>query len=128
MHVRVLAAIAAAASAIMVTTPPAAAEDRPGIIRLNEFDRNCPRNYVCMFEEPYFAGGGFGVLDGLSLNDFGGIYFDDQMSSWINATRSPYCWFSQDNFAGIAYVMRGRSAVSLMRPGRDNTSSSLALC
>ncbi|WP_435271484.1 peptidase inhibitor family I36 protein [Streptomyces sp. 1222.5] len=128
MHIRALLAIAVTVSAGMMATTPAVANGRPPVISLNEFDRQCPAEYVCMFQEPYFSGGGIGVLEGYSLNDFGSVYFDDQMSSWINNTGTHYCWFSQSNFGGIAYVMRRHRAVSLMRPGRDNTGSSVAQC
>ena len=127
-RVRALVAIATTACAIAVTTPPAHAFGRPAVIRLNEYQRKCPYDYLCMYEEPYFDGGGFGVLEGFALNDFDGVYFKDEMSSWVNRTDTRYCWFQSDNYLGIGYIMRRGTAVSLMRPGRDNTASSLAQC
>ncbi|MER6076577.1 peptidase inhibitor family I36 protein [Streptomyces sp. NPDC001817] len=124
---RTLVAVAVAASAVtMMVVSPARAQVEP-VLRLGPGDA-CPSNYVCFFERANFAEGGYAVAAGYSINDFQAIYFNDEMSSWVNNTNLYYCWYQHPNYVGIAYVMRPNSFVREEPESRDHTAASAAPC
>ncbi|WP_435260560.1 peptidase inhibitor family I36 protein [Streptomyces sp. 1222.5] len=132
-HLRSFAVLAATLPTLIIATPADALPSH-GII-LEKFPlvplqgfANCPSGYICMYRDINFGGGGYGVREGRDLNDFRGIDFNDQMTSWVNATNSNYCWYPDINWSGpVRFMLRGTSAnVDL---NRDNDiASSLENC
>ncbi|MFE0012329.1 peptidase inhibitor family I36 protein [Streptomyces erythrochromogenes] len=106
--------------------PPAAATDlplgAPGLVRLLDVGP-CPSGYLCMYRDGGLQGGGYGVREGRDLNDFRGIDFNDEMSSWANATASRYCWHSDINFSGASRDMQVGVASNVSAADNDLASS-----
>ncbi|MFF1628373.1 peptidase inhibitor family I36 protein [Streptomyces sp. NPDC058272] len=100
----------------------------PTVLQLALGDSTCPANYICIYEDVGYDGGGYGVHSGNELNDFRGIGFNDQMSSWINSTGQRYCWYPDINFSGIGQAMNDGYANSAVLPEHNDLASSLERC
>ncbi len=89
---------------------------------------NCPSDYVCVYRDTEFRGGGYGIRHNFDLNDFRGIEFNDEMSSWINSTAVRYCWHPDINFSGGSRVMGGNTAMAVVTPIENDAASALSDC
>ncbi|MFF3160157.1 peptidase inhibitor family I36 protein [Streptomyces sp. NPDC057910] len=121
-----IATIAAASAVSMMTASPVAAQG-PSVLRLAPGD-GCPDDYVCLFGGPSFSEGGYAVHSRSAVNDFQALYFNDEMTSWINATRYYYCWYQHAEYIGVGFVMSPHSALSEEPASRNNTAASLQEC
>lgn len=109
----------------VVSAVPAGAvgPHRPGWPQHERWGRNCPGGYVCLFRDQNFTGGGIALRRGQGLNDLRAIDFNDQLSSWINASGERYCWYSENNFMGYRHVMNGHAKRNVYLPYNDMASS-----
>ncbi|MFD9457990.1 peptidase inhibitor family I36 protein [Streptomyces sp. NPDC059985] len=116
-----------------MVAPPGYADAEPefsarSIAHISPSSGACYSGFLCLYRDPGFRGGGYAIREGVDLNDFRAFFFNDEMSSWVNATRLRYCWFPDINFSGAFEVMPAGGSGPLLHPWRDNTASALADC
>ncbi|MEU6284040.1 peptidase inhibitor family I36 protein [Streptomyces sp. NPDC047028] len=101
----------------------------PAVVFIPPGQTTCQSGFLCLFRDALWRGGGYAIEDGHELNDLGALGFNDEMSSWINATSSTrFCWQPDTNYDGIAHFMDPNTAVGLVLPAENDTASSIQLC
>ena len=97
----------------------------------------CPQGSVCLYQNGHQTGAGVFVTAGISIANLGTIScpactngvngsngtFNDQMSSWKNASNMNYCWFPNTNFTGATHLMLAGSQNTLPAEYNDHASS-----
>lgn len=127
----VIAGLALGPMMLLAPSTPAWGEDQAVILLSGGVERattDCPSDYVCMYRDSNLGGGGYGVRDGFDLNDFRGIDFNDQLSSWVNYTDDRYCWYSDLNFTGSVQSLDAGDVATSLSPQHNDTASALAYC
>ncbi|WP_078628721.1 peptidase inhibitor family I36 protein [Streptomyces sp. NRRL F-2664] len=99
----------------------------PALLRLLDVGP-CPNGYLCLYQDEGLRGGGYGVREGRDLNDFRGINFNDEMSSWANATSSRYCWYPDINFSGPGRGLQQGAANNVNFREDNDIASSIEDC
>ncbi|WP_435271468.1 peptidase inhibitor family I36 protein [Streptomyces sp. 1222.5] len=99
----------------------------PWLLRLAE-EGSCPTGYLCLYRDAELGGGGYGIREGRDLNDFRGINFNDDMSSWVNAASTDYCWYPDINFSGAARTMQPDSWDTVNLIEDNDIASSIENC
>ncbi|MGW6263603.1 peptidase inhibitor family I36 protein [Streptomyces sp. NPDC055085] len=101
----------------------------PEVVHIPAAQTACFPRYICFYRDVNFGGGGIALLAGFDLNDLSGnLEMNDQMTSWRNASTEHYCWYPDDDFAGLARVMRAESEVSAVASDENDTASSISSC
>ncbi|MFG2794931.1 peptidase inhibitor family I36 protein [Streptomyces sp. NPDC048419] len=132
MGIAGIAASAATVLALGLTGQPASAAQHAGwsphLLFIPVGQRTCPDGYLCVFRDAFYEGGGVGIEEGREINDLGSLGLNDVMSSWINATRTRYCWGPDVNFEGIGHIMDPNFSVPVLRPEENDTASTIQRC
>ncbi|MFD9457991.1 peptidase inhibitor family I36 protein [Streptomyces sp. NPDC059985] len=126
-HLRFTPTACAIVALLALSVTPASAADTSAN-RTTQDVANCPSNYVCLYRDSGLRGGGYGVMDGHDLNDLSALDFDNQLSSWANATTDRYCWYSDVNFAGFLQEMPPGTAADLQGAQLNDVASSVVRC
>ncbi|HEX8112754.1 MAG TPA: peptidase inhibitor family I36 protein [Kofleriaceae bacterium] len=101
----------------------------------------CPRGFACLYQNSNRKGLGVGISAGCGSSDLravrcpsctNGIHgnngtFNDQMSSWHNASGRRYCWYFDINFRGERHTM-GNGVIQNVLPRENDRASSFKPC
>lgn len=134
LRIRTVLPLIGATTLLIVTIPAGGATtpaslSKPSLLRIAAADvRGCPDGYLCMYADAQDGGGGYGVRQGRDLNDFRGIDFNDKMSSWVNATTTEYCWYTDINYSGTSRVLVPGEFRDVNEADQNDRASSIEDC
>jgi hypothetical protein len=97
----------------------------------------CTPGDVCLYQNGQQTGAHVEVSAGISIPDLGAFLcpactngtdggngtFDNQMSSWQNASGTDYCWWSDKNFTGASHLMKAHTQNTVPAEYNDHASS-----
>jgi hypothetical protein len=97
----------------------------------------CASGHVCLYQNGQQTGASISVTSSISIRNLATIScaacqngqnggngtFDNQMSSWQNASDVDYCWFPDASFGGASHLMKAHSKNTVPAEYNDHASS-----
>jgi Peptidase inhibitor family I36 len=97
----------------------------------------CPSGKVCLYQNGQQTGASVSVSQGISITNLKALLckgctngtngndgtFNDQMSSWQNASNIDYCWHPNASFGGAPHLMNAHTQNTVPAEYNDHASS-----
>ncbi|MBB5121227.1 alpha/beta fold hydrolase [Streptomyces eurocidicus] len=76
-------------------------------------EKDCPKDYLCVYRGKWRDGGGIAVRSGVSVSRLADHGFNDAMQSWINRSGRPYSWYEDTEYGGGRHPIGSHEAVNM---------------